>query len=170
MAAASAVNSMDSTNLAIVFAPTICQADMLDPMKAVMEMKLAKVILKELIDRLSILQNAMHMYGDKRRSAELSEKVFIFENPIKESYASALDEDLGAKLNISDVRNITDNFSSRLVSRMNNVTPRGGGSKGRAAPDAETEDGDDIVPRDSTAGLEFFPPAPGDSDYVPKKG
>ena len=102
--------------------------------------------------------------------------MFIFENPIKESYASALDEDLGAKMNISDVRSITDNFSSRLVNRMNNLTPRGG-SKSRSTAAASVEDaadgdgdGDEFFPRNSTAGMEFFPPAPGDVDFVPKKG
>ena len=34
---------MDSQNLAIVFTPTIFQPDMVDPMKAVMELKFSKV-------------------------------------------------------------------------------------------------------------------------------
>ena len=38
-----AANSMDSQNLAIVFTPTIFQPDMVDPMKAVMELKFSKV-------------------------------------------------------------------------------------------------------------------------------
>lgn len=37
---------MDSSNLAIIFAPTIFRPDMIDPMKAVMEMKHSKTILK----------------------------------------------------------------------------------------------------------------------------
>lgn len=40
---------MDSSNLAIIFAPTIFRPDMIDPMKAVMEMKHSKTILKVLL-------------------------------------------------------------------------------------------------------------------------
>eukprot|EP01032_Pedospumella_encystans_P027805 gene27805-31407_t len=67
--ACSAVNAMDSSNLAIIFAPTIFRPDMIDPMKAVMEMKHSKTILKELIDRLAVLQHAMHLFTDRRRTA-----------------------------------------------------------------------------------------------------
>jgi hypothetical protein len=178
VAASSAVNSMDSTNLAIIFAPTIFQPDMIDPMKAVMEMKLSKLILKELIDRLSVLQQAMHMFSDRRKSAGESTKLFIFENPILANYETELGDDLGAKMNISDVRNITDNFSSRLVNRMN-LTPRGGGGAhhhhkfGGRSVEHDLPD-----PEDSNAafrGSEFFPPTPGEPspshpDFVPKQG
>ena len=143
MCACSSVNSMDSSNLAIIFAPTIFRPDMIDPMKAVMEMKLSKFILKEMIDRLSLLQQAMHLYSDAHRpSVDVSSgggggggsgsgEMFIFENPIKAYHTSALDDDLAGKLNISEVRHITDNIGSRLASRM--VSPKagaGGGNRG----------------------------------------
>ena len=66
----------------------------------------------------------MHIYTDKRTQEGAEPLLFIFENPIKASYETVLNEELGNKLNISDIRNITDNFSSRLVNRMN-LTPRG---------------------------------------------
>lgn len=100
----------------------------------------------------------MHIYTDARKSSGLEQTVFIFENPIKAAYETALDDELASKLNISDVRNITDNFSSRLTNRMN-LTPRSGA--GRAV---RTVDESDFDPRESTAGLEFLPPAPGDLD------
>jgi hypothetical protein len=170
---------MDSTNLAIIFAPTIFQPDMIDPMKAVMEMKLSKLILKELIDRRSVLQQAMHIHSDRRISTGQSAKIFIFENPILASYEAELGAELGAKMNISDVRNITDNFSARLVNRMN-LTPRGGGGGGHhhhkfGGRSVEHELPD---PEDSNLafrGSEFHPPAPGElpsnnPDFVPKHG
>lgn len=148
---------MDSTNLAIIFAPTIFRPDMIDPMKAVMEMKLSKTIIKELIDRRSVLQQAMHIHTDRRRATGEDSEVFIFENPIMASYESALDEELGAKLNLSDVRNITDNFGSRLANRMN-LTPRSRQDlKFRPLPEP-------VDPRESLTELDVQPPAPGESE------
>jgi hypothetical protein len=171
---------MDSTNLAIIFAPTIFQPDMIDPMKAVMEMKFSKLILKELIDRRSVLQQAMHIFSDRRKSTGQSSKIFIFENPILANYETELGDDLGAKMNISDVRNITDNFSARLVNRMN-LTPRGGGGGGHhhahklggRSVEHELPDPEDI--NLAFRGSEFHPPAPGEMspnnpDFVPKQG
>ncbi|KAJ1443997.1 Rho GTPase activation protein [Ochromonadaceae sp. CCMP2298] len=121
----SVLNAMDSSNLAIVFAPTLFRPDMIDPMKAVMEMKLSKTIIKEMIDRKGILQQAMHVYSDMQKEARASARasasggrLFIFENPIRE-YANVLDAELAAKLNVSEVRDITDNFGAKLQSRMN---------------------------------------------------
>lgn len=102
----------------------------------------------------------MHIFTDARKSSGLDETVFIFENPIKAAFETALDAELASKLNISDVRSITDNFSSRLTNRMN-LTPRSGA--GRAVR-AHTIDEPDFDPRESTAGLEFLPPPPGELD------
>lgn len=122
----------------------------------------SQCILQELIDRLAVLQQAMHIFTDARKSSGLDETVFIFENPIKAAFETALDAELAAKMNISDVRNITDNFSSRLTNRMN-LTPRSGAGAGRTVR-AHTIDEPDFDPRESTAGLEFLPPPPGELD------
>jgi hypothetical protein len=121
----SAVNAMDSSNLAIVFAPTLFQSDSMDPLKAAMEIKFAKIVLKELIDRRSILQHAMHIFGDRRRQSGALEQPFIFENQIDASVVSILGEEFVSKMNIDEVRSITDNFSNRLNFRLNH-SPRGG--------------------------------------------
>ncbi len=117
---------------------------------------------QELIDRLSVLQHAMHLFTDRRRTAGLEETIFIFENPINASFETALDEELAAKLNVSDVRSITDNFSARLTNRMN-LTPRSGAGRAVRAPspDADAElSNDNSLPE--SPGTMFFPPAPGE--------
>ena len=161
---------MDSSNLAIIFAPTVFRSDMIDPMKAVMEMKLSKMILKELIDRLSILQQAMHMFSDRHRREKglnNNSSMFIFENEVEDFDESLLNGELASKINISEVRTITDNFGGRFASRMKN-------RKNRQEEDGEDEESDRFDPRISNAGLAFLPPTPGEldlnnPDFAPKE-
>lgn len=126
------MNAMDSTNLAIVFAPTIFESPMIDPVRAAMEIKLSKVMLKELIDRRSILQHAMHVWRDHHRDlgvgeGESDKHGFIFENQVSASVQGLLGAELNGKMNIEEVRSITDNFTDRFASRLN-LSPRGGSS------------------------------------------
>lgn len=79
MAAHAAVNCMDSSNLAIVFAPTVFHADMVDLMSAVEEMRLSKAVLKALIDHEGVLHRAMCLHGEKAVEAGECPREFIFQ-------------------------------------------------------------------------------------------
>lgn len=179
VSAESAINSMDSTNLAIIFAPNVFRSDMIDPMKAVMEMRLSKIIVRELIDRRYILQQAMHLNTHKRLSGrsnlthdtagakddgikgsssdydyktssnteliddEYADCKFIFENPIRDESQDLLGKDLSGKLNAEDVREITDGFGPKLMSRLNMDLGSGRGSRSKSSNAMDRNNGDD---------------------------
>jgi hypothetical protein len=67
---------MDSSNLAIVFAPTVFHADMVDLMSAVEEVRLSKAVLKALIDHEGVLQRAMDVHCEREPTAR---NPFIFQ-------------------------------------------------------------------------------------------
>jgi hypothetical protein len=75
---------MDSHNLAVVFAPTLFRSDMTDPMKALMEIRLSQIILKEIIERKSILYNVLKLLRNNTQNEiknSMNNKIMI-ENPI----------------------------------------------------------------------------------------
>lgn len=185
VSAESAINSMDSTNLAIIFAPNVFRSDMIDPMKAVMEMRLSKIIVRELIDRRYILQQAMHLNTHKRTSGKsnsahatvgakdsndsksdykpssttelIDDKYadckFIFENPIGNESQELLGNGLSGKLNAEDVREITDGFGPKLMSRLNMDVGSGRGSRSRSS-NAMDRNYDDDNSKDAEESLQ----------------
>lgn len=81
--AESETNKMDSKNMAIIFAPTIFRPDMLDPVKAIMELKLAQVLIREILDRHTLLYAAVQQMlmtsASKMTPAETKE---LLANPV----------------------------------------------------------------------------------------
>lgn len=158
----SAVNSMDSSNLAIIFAPTVFLPEMIDPMKAVMELKLSKTIVKDLIDIPVILQYAMYLHEQRRSSSSSSgssssssllsagEQRFLF--PIDKSLfqdrMSKVEESLHLCLSttsqedMSAVRHLTNQFSDRFLNRIahsaNSSSPGGGTDSSSGSPDSSS--------------------------------
>ena len=70
---------MDSSNLAIVFAPTVFHAEMVDLMSAVAEMRLSKVVLQALIEHDDVLLRAMELHTERLNHTNTRiETVFVF--------------------------------------------------------------------------------------------
>lgn len=61
-----AANSMDSSNIATIFAPTVFRPDMVDPMRAIMEVRLSQRIIREIIDRRAILYEAVRAFQSRQ--------------------------------------------------------------------------------------------------------
>lgn len=172
---------MDSKNLAIIFAPTIFRPDMLDPVKAIMELKLAQVLIREILERHTILYSAvqqMMMASTNRTPAETKE---LLGNPVltslpvpeprayrrvesRSSQASqsvrSLIDGLG-DLNTTDSANLEhlgETLSPKMIGRL-------GGTRGRGkSAAAETET---TTTTDTSEQLEGHLRREGQNDQIP---
>lgn len=113
---------MDSSNLAIIFAPTIFLPEMIDPMKAVMELKLSKAIVKDLIDIPTILQYAMYLHEQRNPTGE-QRFLFPIDKSLFQDRTSKVEESLlclstTSLEDMSAVRHLTNQFSDRFLNRI----------------------------------------------------
>jgi hypothetical protein len=113
---------MDSSNLAIIFAPTIFLPEMIDPMKAVMELKLSKAIVKDLIDIPTILQYAMYLHEQRSPTGE-QRFLFPIDKSLFQDRTSKVEESLlclstTSLEDMSAVRHLTNQFSDRFLNRI----------------------------------------------------
>lgn len=133
-----AQNNMDSNNLAIIFTPTLFRSEATEAMKALMEMKFSQMIVKEMLDRRSILQKAMriHLEKNKLKYGENFTREFIVDrtqnlllDSTNESNGLNQEEtglvrkessmsEASAQSQIEGMKEISDGLSTSMLSRM----------------------------------------------------
>lgn len=142
---------MDSSNLAIIFAPTVFLPEMIDPMKAVMELKLSKTIVKDLIDIPVILQYAMYLHEQNSSclptTGEQQRFLFPIDKSLFQDRTSKVEESLlclstSSLEDMSAVRHLTNQFSDRFLNRIaprntnSSNSPGGGTDSSNGSPDS----------------------------------
>ncbi len=126
------INSMDSNNVAIVFAPTIFRPDMTDPSKAIMEVRLSQIIIKEIIDRKTILYEVMKSFKNQGiEKLTRSEQKLIAANPVMSVFSLQLlrpeaktpieiEDSLQIRAPVADlsIEDLNHSLSPSMISRM----------------------------------------------------